>query len=74
MKLENYYKLFQVQVEALEEMGVTIEDKSIMNSIAEESGQNIPNRKDWTAARNQNLVTCFIQGTNTHHTTYLRHL
>ena len=50
MKLEKYHNLFQAQVEALEEVGVTIEDESLMNSIAQENGWIIPNRNDRTAA------------------------
>ena len=41
MKLEYYHKLFQVQVDILEEVGITIEDESLVNSSAEENGQNI---------------------------------
>ena len=57
-------------------MGIKTEDESLMNSIAEENGQIIPNQNDWIAARNQNLVMHFILGvgTNTHHMAYLRHL
>ena len=41
MKLEKYHEL-KAQVEVLDELGVTIEDESHMNSIAEENGQIIP--------------------------------
>ena len=46
MKLEKYHNLFQAQVEVLEEVGVTIEDESLMNSIAQENGWIIPDRND----------------------------
>ena len=42
MELEKYHELFQAQVEVLKEVGITIEDDSLANSIAQENSRVIP--------------------------------
>ena len=50
MKLEQYHKLSQAQVELLDKVGITIEDDSLVASIVEENGRDILNELDHMAA------------------------
>jgi hypothetical protein len=55
--LQRYHKLFLGQVEVLEEVGVTIPDESLVESIAAANGRaGAPDAADWTAAREQALA------------------
>jgi hypothetical protein len=73
--LQRYHELFLGQVEVLEEVGVTIPDESLVESIAAANGRaGAPEEADWTAAREQALAIRFIRGANDSHKTYLTHL
>ena len=53
MILEKYHKLFQAQVQVLDEVGVTIEDESLVVSIMVENSREVPNKNDQMTAKNQ---------------------
>jgi hypothetical protein len=73
--LQRYHELFLGQVKVLEEVGVTIPDESLVESIAAANGRaGAPDEADWTAAREQALAIRFIRGANDSHKTYLTHL
>ena len=74
MTLERYHELFLAQVEVLDEVGITIEDKVLVVEVAGENGRVEPNDDDQREAWEQELAICFIQGTNMHHKGYLCHL
>jgi hypothetical protein len=63
-------------VEVLEELGVTIPDKSLVQSIvAAANGRSCaPKEADWTAAGKQALAIQFIHGANGTYKMYLTHL
>ena len=46
MKLEQYHELLQAQVEVLDKVGITIEDKSLVVSIATKNDREVPNEMD----------------------------
>jgi hypothetical protein len=52
------------QVEVLEQVGVTIEDKTLVQSIAADNMRQDPNEADHIAAREQALAIRFISETN----------
>jgi hypothetical protein len=59
--LQRYHELFLGQVDVLEEVGVTIADESLTESIAAMNGRaGAPIAEDWTAAREQALAIRFI--------------
>ena len=62
------------QVEVLDEVGITVEDDTLVMDVAEQNGRDMPNADDWTEAWNQELAIRFIRGTNLHHKGYLCHL
>jgi hypothetical protein len=75
MLLQQYYELFLGQVKVCEEVGVTIADESLVESIAESNGRaNVPEDTNWDAACEQALAIHFIRGVNENHKTYLTHL
>ena len=60
MKLEKYYELFQAHVEViLNEVGITIEDESLLNAIANETGRAIPNDNDLICCQKPELGHVF---------------
>ena len=75
VSLQRYHELFLGQVEVLEEVGVTIPDESLVESIAASNGRaGAPVDADWAAAREQALAIRFIRGTNAIYKGYLTHL
>jgi hypothetical protein len=73
--LQRYHELFLGQVKLLEEVGVTIPNKSLVKLITTANGRaGAPDEADWTAARKQVLAIQFIRGANDSHKTYLTHL
>ena len=74
MMLEQDHELFLVQVEVLDEVGITIEDDALVMEVVEQNGREVPNDDDRTEAWSQELAIRFIRGTNLHHKGYLRHL
>jgi hypothetical protein len=73
--LQRYHELFLGQVKVLIEVGVTIPDESLAESIAAAKGRaGAPKEADWTAAREQVLVIQFIRSANDFHKAYLTHL
>ena len=74
MTLERYHELFLAQVEVLDEVGITIEHKALVEEVAAENGRVEPNDEDQREARDQELAIRFIRGTNMQHKGYLRHL
>jgi hypothetical protein len=73
--LQCYHELFLGQVEVLEEVGVTIPDESLTESITAANGRaGAPIEEDWMAAHEQALAIHFIHGANDAHKTYLTHL
>ena len=63
-----------MQVEGLDEVGITIEDDALVMEVAEQNGRELPNDDDRTKALSQELAIWFIRGTNLRHKGYLRHL
>ena len=75
MPLQQYYELFVRQVEVLEEVGVTIADDGLAQSIAAGKGRaGEPNDDDYANAREQALAIRFIRGSNSTYKPYLTHL
>ena len=74
MMLEHYHELFLAQVEVLDEVGITVEDGTLVTEVAQQNGREVPNDDDRTEARSQELAIWFIRGTNINHKGYLRHL
>jgi hypothetical protein len=75
MPLQRYYELFVGQIEVLEEVGVTLADNGLVESIAASKGRpGEPNDDDYAAAREQALAVKFIRGTNATYKPYLTHL
>ena len=72
--LECYHKLFLVQVEVLDEVGIMLEDDALVTEVAHQNGREVPNEDDRTEARSQELVIWFVRGTNNNHKGYLHHL
>ena len=50
MTLERYHELFLVQVEVLDEVGITIEDDALVMEVAEQNGRAVPNDDDCSEA------------------------
>ena len=74
MMLERYHKLFLAQVEVLDEVSITVEDDTLVVEVAQQYGREVPIDDDCIEAWSQELAIWFIQGTNTNHKGYLRHL
>ena len=74
MSLQRYHELFLAQVEVMEQVGITIEDESLVESIAATNLRKTPNEIDRAAAREQALAIRFIRGTNDKYKGYLTHL
>ena len=74
MTLQRYHELFMSQVEVMEQVGITVEDESLVESIAASNLREIPNEMDRAAAREQALAIRFIRGTNEKCKGYLTHL
>ena len=74
MTLERYHELFLVPVEVLDEVGITIENDTLVMDVTEQNGRAVPNDDDHSKAQSQELTIRFIRGTNIHNKGYLRHL
>ena len=75
MSLQQYHDLFQGQVAVLDEVGVTIHDDSLVESVAAANGRaGAPEEADYIAAREQALAIRFIHRTNAKYKAYLTHL
>jgi hypothetical protein len=74
MSLQRYHELFLSQAEVLEQVGVTIEDESLIESIATNNLRAVPNEADRNEAREQTLAVRFIRGTNEKYKSYISHL
>ena len=74
MTLEHYHELFLAQVEVLDEVGITVEDATLVAEVAQQYRREVPNDDDFTEAWSQELAIWFIQRTNTNHKGYLHHL
>ena len=74
MTLQRYHELFMIQVEVMEQVWITVEDESLVESIAASNLREIPNEMDRAAAREQALAIRFIRGTNEKCKGYLTHL
>jgi hypothetical protein len=74
ISLQRYYELFLSQVEVMDQVGVTLEDQSLVEAIAISSGRQQPNDADRKESREQSLAMRFIRGTNKRHKNYLAHL
>jgi hypothetical protein len=61
MSLECYYELFVGQVEVLDEVGITIANKSLIQTIAAENGRGgALNDNDRQAAKEQAIAIQFV--------------
>ena len=56
MTLEWYHELFLAQVEELDEVGITIEDDTLVMKVAEQNGRAVPNDDDCSEAQSQELT------------------
>jgi hypothetical protein len=74
MSLQRYHELFLAQAEVLDQVGVTIEDESLVEAIATNNLQQVPNDADRNEAREQALAVQFICGTNDNYKSYVSHL
>jgi hypothetical protein len=74
MSLQRYHELFLSQAEVLDQVGVTIEDESLVDAIAISNGRNVAVAADRAAAKEQTLAIRFIRGTNDKYKNYLTHL
>jgi hypothetical protein len=74
MSLQRYHELYISQAEVLEQVGVTIEDKSLVELIACNNLRAVPNQDDRNTAREQALAIRFIRGTNDGYKSYMAHL
>jgi hypothetical protein len=73
--LQRYHELSLGQVEVLEEVGVTMPNESLVESIAATNGRaGAPKEGDWAAAREQALAIQFIPWANAMYKVYLRNL
>jgi hypothetical protein len=63
MSLQRHHELFVAQVEVMEQVGITIEDKSLVQSIATTNLWMVPNESDRLEANEQSLAIRFIRGT-----------
>ena len=73
--LQRYHKRFINHVDVAEDIGITIEDKVIIEEVAAEKGQaGNPTADDVEAAKQRSLAVIFIKGANSQHREYLRHL
>jgi hypothetical protein len=74
MSLQRYYELFLNHVEVLDEVGVTIADTSLINSVARANEHEEPTEEDMVIAKEQALAVRFLRGTNENYASYLTHL
>ena len=74
MSLQRYHELFLAQVEVLREVGVSVADSALIESVASSNGRRVPNKKDQADAQEQALAIKFIRGTNQQYSSYLTHL
>ena len=56
-----------MQVEVLDEVGITVEDDALVTEVAQQNGREVPNDDDHTEAWSQELAIWFIRGTNMNH-------
>ena len=56
MTLEQYHELFLAQVEVLDEVGITIEDDTLVMEVAEQNGRAVPYDDDCSEALSQELT------------------
>ena len=74
MRLERYHELFLVQVDVMNEVGITIPDTALLQQVAEQYGRGAPIAADHEEAKQMALTIQFIKGTNASHKPYLSHL
>jgi hypothetical protein len=74
MSLQRYHDLFISQVEVLEQVGVTIEDQSMVESVAAGNMRAEPTEADRLEAREMAMAIRFIRGTNNKYRSYVTHL
>jgi hypothetical protein len=75
MPLQQYHDFFQGQVDVLDEVGVTIADDSLVESVAAANGRaGAPTEANRIAAREQTLAMRFIRGANANYKEYRTHL
>ena len=74
MKLECYHELFLMQVDVMNEVGVTIPDTTLIQHVAEQHGRGTPIAADHEEAKQIALTIQFIKGTIASHKLYLSHL
>jgi hypothetical protein len=74
MSLQQYHQLFLSQTEVMEQVGITIENESLVSAIATNNLRVQPNDIILNEAREQALAIMFIRGTNEQHKSYVSHL
>ena len=74
MKLERYHEWFLAKVEVMDEVGVTIPDKALIQHVAEQHGRGVPTVADQAEAKQIALAIQFVKATNASHKPYLSHL
>ena len=74
VKLEWYHEIFLAQVEALDEVGVTIPDTALIQHVVEQHGRGVPIVADHEEAKQIVVAIQFIKGRNASHKPYLSHL
>ena len=74
MKLERYHEILLVQVDVLNEVGVTIPDIALVQHVAEQHSRGEPAAVDHEEAKQIALTIQFIKGTNASHKPYLSHI
>jgi hypothetical protein len=73
--LQGYHERYLAQVQVLKEIGVAVVPSTIIEYVAGRNGRSgSASDADKTAANEQYLAACFLQGVNTHHLPYLDHL
>ena len=55
-EIRNYNELFQAQIQVMDEVGITIDDESLVQSITVENDREVLNNMVWLQARNQCLL------------------
>jgi hypothetical protein len=73
--LQEYYEKFTAHMEVIDQVGVTIEDQSMINKIATDNlREGTPNDEDQAEARARAMATRFVRGANSHFNGYRDHL
>ena len=71
IKLEHYHEIFLAQVEVLDEVGITIADKALVQHVVEQHGRGVLIAADHDEAKQMALMIQFIKVTNRSHKPYL---